>query len=114
MDNIIHFPKGNEKFDRMEWLAEQIGGYGFDVSIIRNSHNWVGDLVFTPSERIPDNASSIIAIMQEMRTIWDSDAALRSMIYEYYFSLGSLYYEASTSNALAFHEEPIPSFGEDA
>jgi len=108
MDNVIQFPKGNEKFDRMEWLAEQIGGYGFDVSIIRNSHNWVGDLAFTPSEKIPDNAVAIFQLMQEMRTLWDSDAALRSMMYEYYFSLGSLYYEASTSNAVSFHENNTP------
>lgn len=108
MSNIIDFTKENQNFDRMEWLAEQISDYGFDVSIIRNEHNWAGELAFTPAKQISEKA---IPLMEEMKQRWDADQVLRELMYGYYFSVGALYYEAGTSRTLSFHEVRMPNFG---
>lgn len=108
MADVIQFPSDARKAADMERLINQLSDLGLDTSIIRNGHNWCGDLAFTPHGKVHDGAGQVMA---ELHALFMSDKAFRTWMYEYFWGLGSLYYEASTSTALSFEENPMPRGG---
>ncbi len=105
MGNVISFPDQPDEIGR---LVSHLGDAGLTVSIIRTEHNLKGELAFSMLGAVCRNTPDVIAAMSELNVRFINDAALRLAMYEEYFSIGSLFYEASTSSAVSFHEkEPL-------
>lgn len=105
MGDVISFP---EQADEIRRLVDRLEDAGLTVSIIRYEHKRKGELAFSMLGAACRNTPDVIAAMSELNMRFSNDVALRLAMYEEYFSIGGLFYEASTSSAVSFDEkEPL-------
>ena len=103
MADIIAFP-GPATDPEIDRLIDLLEDAGLTVGIIRTSNNWKGELAFSMLGAVCRNTPDVLAAMSELNVRFINDPALRQSMYQEFFGIGALYYEASTSSALAFHE----------
>lgn len=103
MADIIAFP-GPADDPEIDRLIDFLEDAGLTVAIIRTSNNWKGDLAFSMLGAVCRHTPDVLAAMSELNVRFINDPALRQSMYQRFFGIGALYYEASTSSALAFHE----------
>ena len=103
MGNVINFPDtpSDPEIDRLINFLEEAG---FTVGIIRSGHNLKGELAYSMLGAVCRNTPDVLAAMSELNVRFINDSVLRQSMYHEFFGIGALYYEASTSSALAFHE----------
>lgn len=108
MGDVVKFPGNSDERREVERLISFLEEAGICINILRTENNWKGELAFSMLGSICRNSSDVIVAMCELNVLFNSDEALRLDMYEEYFSMGGLFYEASTSSAVAFHEmEPV-------
>ncbi len=106
MGNVVKFPRGDASFERMEWLLEQISYMGFEALITRGEHNRQGELAFWLAGLTEFDAKAL-PLMAEAVNMFEAKPHLRRQMYEVFYGVGALYYEASTSSALSFEEQGV-------